>query len=134
MSREERSAWAKNVLENIEREGDILSDRFIILAGDLYYRDWIRYLANSSLPLENLRMGAQIAYLKKLLKPAVADYSNTCVLLCINYFVICHAINRGFQSLFFGWANSDTKSRCVRVNGSCRKVLEDYIKARAYPI
>lgn len=41
MSREERSAWAKNVLENIEREGDILSDRFIILAGDLYYRDWI---------------------------------------------------------------------------------------------
>jgi hypothetical protein len=61
----------------LQKECDIESDSFILLAGNTYCRDLVQHLPNHSLPLAGLRMGERMAYLKKLLNDSTEHIQNT---------------------------------------------------------
>lgn len=76
MNRQQQLNWAAGVLEALERECNLSSDHFILLAGNTYCRDLTQHLPNHSMPLEGLRMGERMSQLKKLLEQSVS--ASTC--------------------------------------------------------
>lgn len=77
MNRQQQLNWATGVLEALERECNLSSDHFILLAGNTYCRDLIQHLPNRSLPLDGLRMGERMSQLKKLLDGSVSVATST---------------------------------------------------------
>jgi hypothetical protein len=77
MGRQQQLSWANSVLRALQKECDIESDSFILLAGNTYCRDLVSHLPNHSLPLAGLRMGERMAYLKKLLNDSTEHIPNT---------------------------------------------------------
>ena len=77
MGRQQQLSWANSVLRALQKECDIESDSFILLAGNTYCRDLVQHLPNHSLPLAGLRMGERMAYLKKLLNDSTEHIPNT---------------------------------------------------------
>ena len=77
MGRQQQLSWANSVLRALQKECDIESDSFILLAGNTYCRDLVPHLPNHSLPLAGLRMGERMAYLKKLLNDSTEHIPNT---------------------------------------------------------
>jgi len=56
--------WAKTVLASLSRETDIASDKFVVLAGKKYRRHLLGQLPNSIIPMEGLKIGQQLKWLK----------------------------------------------------------------------
>jgi hypothetical protein len=61
----ERTTWAKNVLDDLNRHTDLDNDNFIFLAGQRYREGLISNMNNYSVPMEGLSFGKQLQWLEK---------------------------------------------------------------------
>lgn len=77
MSRHQQLSWANIVLQDLRKECNLVSDSFILLAGNTYCRDLVQHLPNHSLLLKGLRMGERMALLKRLMDGATQVTSDT---------------------------------------------------------
>lgn len=66
MSARERKIWAKKVLEQMREHCDLLTDHFIILAGQKYRQYLIPQLTSYEVPMQGLTIGKQLQYLKRM--------------------------------------------------------------------
>lgn len=58
-------AWAAAVLTSLRVRTDVTKDTFIILAGEKYRTYLVGHLPNHDIPMEGLRMGQQLKWLKE---------------------------------------------------------------------
>jgi hypothetical protein len=65
MKTAEIKKWAKDVLSQLKTATDIKNDNFVFLAGDKYRKYLLPYIANYEIPLEGMRIGEQLQYLKE---------------------------------------------------------------------
>lgn len=77
MSRQQQLSWANSVLQALHKECNIVSDSFVLFAGNTYCRDLVQHLPNHNLPLNGLRMGERMAHLKKLLEGTIQAIPDT---------------------------------------------------------
>lgn len=64
MSSEQQKAWAQSVVEQLNKRFDLKEDHFIFLAGQNYRKYLIPHMASYKIPLERLRIGEQLGFLK----------------------------------------------------------------------
>lgn len=64
MSSSDVARWAESVLEQLRSRTDLATDRFVILAGMAYRSHLVPHLTNVELPLDGLRFGEQLKFLK----------------------------------------------------------------------
>ena len=57
--------WGQMVLKQLKSIADVENDDFIILAGEAYRKYLVKDLPNHSVPMEGLRIGEQLRWLKK---------------------------------------------------------------------
>jgi hypothetical protein len=91
MNRQQQLSWASSVVIELKKECNLVSDSFILLAGNTYCRDLIQHLPNHSLPLDGLRMGERMAKLKRLLDGTERAASTTNTL--------CERLHKLFNSM-----------------------------------
>jgi hypothetical protein len=65
MRSSEIKEWANNVLIQLKKETDIQKDEFIFLAGEKYRKYLIPHITNYKVPMDGLRIGEQLKYLKE---------------------------------------------------------------------
>jgi len=66
MGVQEKREWSDRVLKQMISEGlDLKKDKFIILAGNNYRKYIVPHLNNYDIPMEGLRIGEQLSFLKK---------------------------------------------------------------------
>ena len=65
LNTEEKDEWGKKVIEQLSQQTDLKNDRFVILAGQEYTNPIIKDIEYFNLPLEGLRYGERLAFLKK---------------------------------------------------------------------
>ncbi|MDY0385692.1 MAG: hypothetical protein RBT65_00900 [Methanolobus sp.] len=58
--------WAKKVLSQLKESTDIKNDHFVFLAGDKYRKFLLPHISSYEIPLEGMRIGEQLQYLKEL--------------------------------------------------------------------
>lgn len=76
MDMKKRFEWGKKVITELEKKGlDLKKDHFIFLAGKKYRENIIKSLANYEIPLEGMRIGEQLAFLKKRVNQNEQDLS-----------------------------------------------------------
>ncbi|RPJ71623.1 MAG: hypothetical protein EHM20_14475 [Alphaproteobacteria bacterium] len=63
-SSKEIKEWADCVINQIKKEADLEEDEFIFLAGKKYRKYLLPHISNYQIPLEGLKIGEQIQYLK----------------------------------------------------------------------
>lgn len=61
----ERKAWANKVIKQLNEVLDIQKTHFIFLAGQKYRQYLIPHLSSYEIPLQGLRIGEQLQYLKR---------------------------------------------------------------------
>ena len=64
----ERRKWAEKVLKQLSGKTDLEHDEFLILAGEKYRHDLVGALKHYQIPMEHLRQGEQVKFLKEALK------------------------------------------------------------------
>ena len=64
MSKIDRINWAKKVLNELQQQTNLQKDHFIILAGNRYREYLIQHLNSYEIPMEGLRIGQQLQFLK----------------------------------------------------------------------
>jgi hypothetical protein len=64
MSSKEIRKWADCVIDQIRKEADPKEDKFIFLAGEKYRKYLLPHISNYQIPLEGLKIGEQLQYLK----------------------------------------------------------------------
>ncbi|MBW8038879.1 MAG: hypothetical protein FVQ85_02640 [Planctomycetes bacterium] len=57
--------WSERVLVELRKQTDLQKDRFIFLAGDKYRKYLLQHIRNCQIPMERLRIGEQLSWLKK---------------------------------------------------------------------
>jgi len=57
-------AWAKRVLTELAQRTDLEKDHFVFLAGDKYRKYLVPHLRHYRIPMEGLRIGKQLSWLK----------------------------------------------------------------------
>jgi hypothetical protein len=67
MPARERKAWGQKVLKELQKETDIQKDSFVILAGKSYYQYLLGGLTKWELPLDDMRIGERLRFLKNAL-------------------------------------------------------------------
>ncbi len=65
MRADERKVWANKIIEQLRLHADLQHDHFIVLAGERYRQYLLPRLLSYEIPLEKLRIGKQLQYLKK---------------------------------------------------------------------
>jgi hypothetical protein len=60
----EKIEWGKKVIEKLQSKFDLKNDKFIFLAGNEYIKPIIPYLINWEAPLNGLKIGQRIKFLK----------------------------------------------------------------------
>lgn len=65
ISTAEIRTWSADVVARLRERADLCQDRFIFLAGDRYRRFIIPHLRFVEIPMEGLRQGEQLQFLKK---------------------------------------------------------------------
>ena len=65
MRKNERIAWAHHVISDLRSKTDLQNDEYVILAGAKYRENLINHIHHYTLPLEGLRIGEQMAWLKE---------------------------------------------------------------------
>ena len=68
MSSKETRQWADLVLQQLKNVVDLKNDNFIFLAGNNYRKFILPYIKNYKIPLEGLRIGLQLQWLKNKIK------------------------------------------------------------------
>ncbi len=66
MSSGDIARWSDVVLAQLRSRTNLITDRFIILAGRTYRSRLVPHLTNIELPLDGLRFGEQLRYLKNI--------------------------------------------------------------------
>lgn len=64
MSSEKLKKWSKSVLEKLEKHFNLSKDAFIFLAGNNYRKYLIPSIKHWEVPMEGLRIGEQLRWLK----------------------------------------------------------------------
>lgn len=64
----ERRKWAEEVLRQLSVKTDLEHDEFLILAGEKYRQGVVCALKHYKIPMEHLRCGEQLKFLKGVLK------------------------------------------------------------------
>jgi len=64
MKASEVKAWAKRVLTELAQRTDLEKGHFVILAGDKYRKYLVPHLQHHHIPMEGLRIGKQLSWLK----------------------------------------------------------------------
>jgi len=64
MPSKEIMKWAACVINQIKKEADPKEDEFIFLAGEKYRKYLLPHISNYQIPLEGLKIGEQLQYLK----------------------------------------------------------------------
>jgi len=57
--------WGVDVLSQLRQVADLKRDHFLILAGERYRRELVGAIVNYKVPMEGLRFGQQMAWLKR---------------------------------------------------------------------
>ena len=65
MKADEVKAWAHKVIEELKAKVDLDNDEIIFLAGKKYRKHLTPHIANFSVPMQGLRIGKQLQYLKQ---------------------------------------------------------------------
>lgn len=65
LSAQDKRTWALRVRSEIEQKADLRADHFVFLAGQNYRTNLSPYMAHYEVPLEGLRIGEQLQYLKR---------------------------------------------------------------------
>lgn len=65
MNKDDRKKWSNLVIEQLEKHINIHEDEVIFLAGKKYREYIIPYIKNSIVPMEGLRIGQQLKFLKE---------------------------------------------------------------------
>lgn len=65
MSASERKEWAARVVSQLRENADLENDHFVILAGQKYRQYLLPYLRSYEVPLEGLKIGQQLQFLKE---------------------------------------------------------------------
>jgi len=65
MKIEERRSWADTVLTSLADRCDIVSDHFVVLAGQRYREFLVPRLSHTSIPLKGLPLGMQLKWLEE---------------------------------------------------------------------
>ncbi len=65
MGKNQRIVWAHHVISELRSKTDLQNDEFVILAGAKYRENLINHIHHYTLPLEGLRIGEQMAWLKE---------------------------------------------------------------------
>ena len=65
MKASERKSWANTVIEQLDGILDVQETHFIFLAGQKYRQYLIPHLSSYEAPLQRLRIGEQLQYLKR---------------------------------------------------------------------
>ena len=65
MSASERKGWAARVVSQLRENADLENDHFVILAGQKYRQYLLPYLRSYEVPLEGLKIGQQLQFLKE---------------------------------------------------------------------
>jgi len=68
MGKNERIEWAGLVLRDLQKYLDLQKDHFVILAGKRYRENIIQHIKSYEIPMEGLRIGEQLQFLKRQLK------------------------------------------------------------------
>ncbi|MGO8705133.1 MAG: DUF6884 domain-containing protein [Candidatus Brocadiia bacterium] len=68
MTASQRRAWADKVLQELRQQADIQADHFVLLAGRKYREYLVPHLASFEVPLEGLRIGKQLQWLRNRLR------------------------------------------------------------------
>ncbi len=68
MSTEEIRSWSANVVVQLSERADLCADHFVILAGDRYRRFIVPHIQSYEIPLQGLRIGQQLQFLKKAVR------------------------------------------------------------------
>ncbi|OEF98818.1 hypothetical protein BHF71_10320 [Vulcanibacillus modesticaldus] len=65
MKKNEKIEWSNMVLKQMKDKGlDLKNDHFIILAGNNYRKYLLEHFSNYEIPLEGMRIGEQLSFLK----------------------------------------------------------------------
>jgi hypothetical protein len=64
LNSKEKIEWGKKVVEMLSKQTDLRQDKFIILAGQEYIKPIIENISHYSLPLNGLRQGERVKFLK----------------------------------------------------------------------
>jgi hypothetical protein len=57
--------WAAGVAADLDKQTDLQGDHFILLAGNDYRKHLIPYLRSFEIPLQGMRQGEQLSFLKR---------------------------------------------------------------------
>lgn len=57
--------WATKVLSQLKKTTDLKNDQFVFLAGDKYRRYLLANISNYMIPLEGMRIGEQLKYVRE---------------------------------------------------------------------
>lgn len=69
MNKRDRIEWSNIVLEQLrDKELDLNNDHFVILAGNNYRKYLLHHISHYELPLEGMRIGEQLSFLKRSVK------------------------------------------------------------------
>ncbi len=64
MSSDDVARWGDAVVAQLRSRTNLTTDRFVVLAGMAYRSQLVPYLTNVELPLDGLRFGEQLKFLK----------------------------------------------------------------------
>jgi hypothetical protein len=64
MPSKEIKKWANCIINQMKKEADPKEDEFIFLAGEKYRKYLLPHISNYQIPLEGLKIGEQLQYLK----------------------------------------------------------------------
>ena len=67
MSRADQTTWSDIVFGQLQSRTDVENDHFVFFAGDRYRRDLVPRLRSVEVPMEGLRIGEQLRWLKSRL-------------------------------------------------------------------
>ena len=68
MKTSEREDWAEMVVKKLHGYTDLQKDHFVILAGERYRHFLLPHLESYEIPMEGLRIGQQLQFLKRQLE------------------------------------------------------------------
>lgn len=68
MSLKEIQEWSRGVIREVTRRTDTQKDKFIFLAGEKYRKYLLSEIDNYEIPMQGLKIGEQLAWLKRKLK------------------------------------------------------------------
>ncbi len=67
-NKNEKEVWANNVINQLKQETDLKNDQFYFFAGINYRELLLHSLTHVHIPMQNLKVGEQLKYLKEQLK------------------------------------------------------------------